>query len=132
MPYVYLREGSRWRDILCVLHSEMEELARVDLRDIDYANHFDAEIMNGVEVPPGSPTQEYPHREREDTTPSTVTTRRSEAELRQAQPLSLEELRTLTANDLGDNGVRVERQQWSLWERWVVSRPRNGFLLRHY
>ncbi|KAL1966434.1 hypothetical protein VTN77DRAFT_4576 [Rasamsonia byssochlamydoides] len=120
MPCVYLRQGSRWRDILSALHGEMEELESVDLRDIDYANHFDAEIMNGVEVPP----QQV---EREDTIPSVSTTHqgRSEAELRQAQQLSLEELRALTADDLGDNGERVEREQWPLWEAWVTSRARS-------
>jgi hypothetical protein len=136
MPCVYLRQGSRWRDVLSVLHNEMEELERVDLRDIDYTNHFDAESTNGVEVPPGSPPRQHlgdanGNGGREVTAnpndPLPSNQGRSEAELRRAQQLSLEELRSLTADDLGDNGERVEREQWPLWEAWVTSRPRNKF-----
>jgi hypothetical protein len=123
MPYIYLREGSRWLEILSVLHHEMEELERVDLRDINYAKHFDAENLNGVEVPPGSPEREV---EREDGTTSTIVERPSEIGVRPGRSLSAEELRMLTANDLGDNGVRVEHQQWLLWERWAVSRSRDS------
>lgn len=130
MPYVYLRDGSRWLEILCVLHHEMEDLERVDLRDINYANHFDTENMNGVEVPPDSPEEENAYVERRDGTTATILERPSEIEVRQGRPLSAEDLRMLTANDLGDNGVRVERQQWLLWERWAVSRDRDS-LQRH-
>lgn len=145
MPCIYLRQESRWRDVLAFLHSEMEELERVDLRDIDYASHFDAEIMNGVEVPPfGSPPrQQQPgpaDANWEDNLSSASPTHhqgRSEAEAeadlrqgqqqhQQQQQLSLAELRALTADDLGDNGERVEREQWTLWEAWVTSRPRKA------
>jgi hypothetical protein len=108
----------------------MKDLERVDLRDINYANHFDVENMNGVEVPPDSPEEENAYVERRDGTTATILERPSEIEVRQGRPLSAEELRMLTANDLGDNGVRVERQQWLLWERWAVSRDCDS-LQRH-
>lgn len=144
MPCVYLRQGSRWRDVLAFLHSEMEELERVDLRNIDYASHFDAEIMNGVEVPPpGSPPRQQPvdangelednhnHNNHNNNISPASPTYQAEVELRQGQQqqLSLAELRALTADDLGDNGERVEREQWALWEAWVTSRRRRVELI---
>ncbi|KAK2738448.1 hypothetical protein FQN57_007039 [Myotisia sp. PD_48] len=38
---VLLKEGSMWRDILCMLRDEMECLEWVSLRRIDYSNSFD-------------------------------------------------------------------------------------------
>ncbi|KAJ5225280.1 hypothetical protein N7468_006505 [Penicillium chermesinum] len=48
---IYLRPGSRWTDVLTVLRYEMEQLDRLDLRDIDYDGGFDIhENASGVEV----------------------------------------------------------------------------------
>ncbi|KAL4929133.1 F-box domain protein [Aspergillus undulatus] len=38
---IYLREGSRWLDVLSVLHDEMDEIERIDLREINYASQPD-------------------------------------------------------------------------------------------
>ncbi|KAL3466008.1 F-box domain protein [Aspergillus heterothallicus] len=46
---IYLRHGSRWRDVLSVLHGEMDEIERIDLRRINYANYLDGgPALNGA------------------------------------------------------------------------------------
>jgi hypothetical protein len=66
LPYVYLLDGSRWRDVLSILHDDMERLEKLDLQHINYASHFNTEIMNGIEIPPGSTTDEDEQREEDD------------------------------------------------------------------
>jgi hypothetical protein len=48
---VLLRSPSRWKDVLGVLHDEMEELKWVSLRRIGYADFFDQNILGTMEVP---------------------------------------------------------------------------------
>ncbi|KAE8382927.1 hypothetical protein BDV26DRAFT_194761 [Aspergillus bertholletiae] len=131
---VYLRNGGRWRDILSVLHSEMDQVERIYLRDIDYADHLDSDSpdTNGhasssstsaLSVVP-EPTLTLPpyHASFNADYPLSSlcgSTRQSFSET------TLERLRALTADDLGDNGMRVRREQWLLWEAWVLSSPRN-------
>jgi hypothetical protein len=141
IPYVYLTgEGSRWRDVLLVLRDEMEQLENVDLQHIDYAFHFDSEVINGIEIPPGHTTDEedevvlYDNNERneEDTDSWSVVssahhssqseTSVSETHRQPMQALSPEELGLLSVDELGDNGMYVKREHWSVWEKWVVSR----------
>jgi hypothetical protein len=143
-PCVYLREGSRWKDVLLVLNNDMDELIQVDLQDIDYADHFRTEIQNGVEMPPSPPQNGAEIEEEEElaveTTPNNTnnyhqyryyqsvvnfpSSRNGSETGKNGTGLSIAELRVLTADDLGDNGVQVERDQWLLWEAWVVSRIR--------
>lgn len=47
---VLLKEGSKWKDVLHMLHSEMDILEWVSLRRIDYASHFDNLWASGVEL----------------------------------------------------------------------------------
>jgi hypothetical protein len=47
---VLLKEGSKWKDVLHMLHSEMDILEWVSLRRIDYASHFDSLWASGVEL----------------------------------------------------------------------------------
>lgn len=135
IPYVYLSEGSRWRDVLSVLRDEMEQLENVDLQHIDYAFHFDSEVINGIEIPPGHTTDEedevlYENERNEDTDSWSVVsahhsqseTSGSETHHQSMQALSPEELGLLSADELGDNGMYVRREHWSVWEKWVVSR----------
>ncbi|PIG81649.1 F-box domain protein [Aspergillus arachidicola] len=131
---VYLRNGGRWRDILSVLHDEMDQVERIDLRDIDYADHLDSDSpdTNGhastsstsvlsvvpeptLALPPyhASFNADYPF------IPPCGSTRRSFSET------TLERLRALTADDLGDNGLSVRHEQRLLWEAWVLSSPGN-------
>ncbi|CRG90088.1 Alpha N-terminal protein methyltransferase 1 [Talaromyces islandicus] len=135
IPYVYLGEGSRWRDVLSVLRDEMEQLENVDLQHIDYAFHFDSEVIHGIEIPPGHTTDEedevlYENERNEDTDSWSVVsahhsqseTSGSETHHQPMQALSLQELSLLSADELGDNGMYVKREHWSMWEKWVVSR----------
>lgn len=66
LPYVYLLDGSRWRDVLSILHDDMERLEKLSLQHINYASHFSTQIMNGIEIPPGSTTDEDEQRDDED------------------------------------------------------------------
>ncbi|RAO71467.1 uncharacterized protein BHQ10_007479 [Talaromyces amestolkiae] len=68
LPYVYLLDGSRWRDVLSILHDDMERLEKLNLQHINYASHFNTEIMNGIEIPPGSTTDEDEQRDEDDDT----------------------------------------------------------------
>ena len=52
---VQLKKGSRWRDILIVLRTEMRQLDWVSLRRIDYSDHFDRLWGNTMEVPDDGP-----------------------------------------------------------------------------
>ncbi|KAA8648982.1 F-box domain protein [Aspergillus tanneri] len=139
---VYLRTGSRWRDILSVLRDEMDLLERIDLREINYAAHFDADQpMNGHGhgggggdgIPsPDAPILSVVAQPTADPLPSATAlntdylsfaprgnTRRSFSDA------TLEKLRLLTVDDLGDNGVSVRRGQQIFWEAWVLSSSRN-------
>ncbi|KAB8239652.1 F-box domain protein [Aspergillus alliaceus] len=131
---IYLRGGGRWRDILSVLHDEMDQVEHIYLRDIDYADHLDSDSPNTnghtstaspsvLSIVP-EPTLSIPlqHTILNGDYPSFApcgSTRRS------FSAATLERLRALTANDLGDNGVSVRREQRLLWEAWVLSSPRN-------
>lgn len=66
LPHVYLLDGSRWRDVLSILHYEMDQLEKINLQHINYASHFNTQIMTGIEIPPGSTTDEDERREDED------------------------------------------------------------------
>ncbi|KAJ5788488.1 hypothetical protein N7457_003478 [Penicillium paradoxum] len=139
---VYLRPGGMWRDVLAVLHDEMEQLERLVLRDIDYAAHFDSiAVSNGVEV-----FDDYPIV----SAPSSLTVAAGTSGVQSPVTMlvpdgppawiggrqfplkrtSLERLRTLSSEELGDDGVHVSREQMPFWEAWVLSAPhrtkRNG------
>ncbi|KAI9042629.1 F-box domain protein [Aspergillus affinis] len=135
---VYLRAGGRWCDILSVLHDEMDLLERIDLSEINYAADFDAEnyhnhaLLNGNGHGDGGfdgpllsvvaqPSPDLPPPQTADylSFAPRGNTRRSFPDA------TLEKLRLLTADDLGDNGVRVHRKQRSFWEQWVLSSSRN-------
>ncbi|KAJ5448143.1 hypothetical protein N7445_002964 [Penicillium cf. griseofulvum] len=141
---VYLRPGGWWCDVLAVLREEMEQLERLVLKDIDYAAHFDSlAISNGVEVFDNYPAGPVPSSltvaagtfsgvQSPTTTPLSPDglpgyIRGRYLPLRRT---SLEKLRALSSEDLGDDGVHVLREQMPLWEEWVLSAPhqvkRNG------
>lgn len=127
LPYVHLHQGSsgRWRDLLAVLHDEMNRLRRVDLRGINYYQNLDDEddpdskttrlMMGEVLLCPGWPSSvcDCEHGGQPRQIPST------------------EQLRALGVDDLGDDGLHVEREHWTLWQAWLMATPRteqvNGF-----
>ncbi|KAI9807930.1 MAG: hypothetical protein M1825_005236 [Sarcosagium campestre] len=49
---VQLKDGSMWKDVLGMLHDEMEQLDWVSLRRIGYASTFDAIFGGAMELPP--------------------------------------------------------------------------------
>ncbi|KAJ5964311.1 uncharacterized protein N7479_004187 [Penicillium vulpinum] len=141
---IYLRPGGLWRDVLAVLREEMEQLERLVLKDIDYAAHFDSvAISNGVEVfddylagpVPSSLTVAAGTSSGLQSPTTTPIVPNSLPHLVKGRRLplrrtSLERLRALSSEDLGDDGVHVLREQMPLWEAWVLSAPhqvkRNG------
>ncbi|KAJ5696657.1 hypothetical protein N7536_007069 [Penicillium majusculum] len=141
---VYLRPGGQWRDVLVVLREEMEQLERLVLKDIDYAAHFDSvAVSNGVEVFDDYPAGPVPSSFTVATSTSSAVQSPTTTPLAsdglpalvggRRLPLgrtSLERLRALSSEDLGDDGVHVLREQMPLWEAWVISAPhqvkRNG------
>lgn len=131
---VYLRAGGRWCDVLSVLHDEMDLLERIDLREINYAAYFDADHRhyysptngngngNGSSVFDGpmlsvvaQPRPDLPSPQDYLSFAPRGNTRRSFTDA------TLEKLRLLTADDLGDNGVSVHPRQLLFWEAWVLS-----------
>ncbi|KAF2273735.1 uncharacterized protein EI97DRAFT_444783 [Westerdykella ornata] len=52
---VFLRDGSRWKDVLSYLRREMLNLEWVSLRRIDYERNFDEQWVLGAEVPDDPP-----------------------------------------------------------------------------
>ncbi|KAJ5509425.1 hypothetical protein N7527_011568 [Penicillium freii] len=134
---VYLRPGGLWRDVLVVLREEMEQLERLVLRDIDYAAHFDSvAVSNGVEVfddylagpvPSSFTLATGTSSAVQSPTTTPLASDRLPALVRGARlPLrrtSLERLRALSSEDLGDDGVHVLREKMPLWEAWVISAP---------
>ncbi|BCS01019.1 F-box domain protein [Aspergillus luchuensis] len=138
---VYLRPGGRWRDVLSVLHDEMDLLERIDLRGIDYTSHFDANANahhHADAAGPGAgssqtptlaivvqPTPDMaPHKaflnmDYSNSSPPGKTRRAfSDATLGQ--------LRGHTSDVLGDNGESVSHDQRLLWEAWVLSSQRSN------
>ncbi|KAF3387733.1 hypothetical protein F1880_000787 [Penicillium rolfsii] len=133
---IYLRAGSRWSDVVRMLRAEMERLTRLDLREIDYAANFDAlAIDSGVEI--------YdPHPVSPISSSLSVAAGTSPPERpllpafgtnglwhhpalalggRLSRRRSLDKVRNLTVEELGDDGMRVHRDQVHLWEAWVLS-----------
>ncbi|OOQ84820.1 F-box domain protein [Penicillium brasilianum] len=131
---VYLRDGGRWSDVLCMLRTEMERLSRLDLREIDYATNFDAlAIDSGVEIfdpQPAGPISSSVSvaagtSSREGPLLPTFGTNGHHPGLipggKLSRRRSLEKVRGLAAEELGDDGIRVHRDQVHLWEAWVLS-----------
>lgn len=149
---VQLKQGSRWKDVLSCLRSDMEQLDWVSLRRIDYASHFDEIWSGSVEVPddpPGGGSEsddesdfldDLGERESEaqssgggsdeDSTVDSDDNGPDTDELANLPntPASLpfctctDEPYPITAEDLGDNGAFVTYRQRKMWEKWVVRR----------
>ncbi|KAL4891022.1 hypothetical protein BDV59DRAFT_76546 [Aspergillus ambiguus] len=127
----------RWRDVLAVLHDEMDRLDRLDLRHINYASHFvdpldfPAGHLQDYTLPPAPavlpppavalniPSSSAAAAAAVGSVPVRGNARRA------LTPATLDRLRSLAADDLGDNGVSVGREQGPLWEAWVLASPRN-------
>ncbi|KAH2396600.1 hypothetical protein KXW92_004811 [Aspergillus fumigatus] len=142
---VNLRDG-RWRDVLACLREEMEQLERIDLHDIDYVRRTQsADHTNGsssrhsngsgaglgmieaipalslVSHLPSGPPQPVTFDDDYMSLAPRGTSRRS------IPKATMQKLRTLTVDDLGDDGVAVKREQIFLWEAWILSSSRTSF-----
>lgn len=133
---VYLRPMGRWRDVLTVLREEMERLDRVELYDIDYADHFDTLSMtSGIEVfdadlpaPASSslsvaaaasfPEEPWISGPSSGSNYFSPPVHGRRVALRRT---SLEKLRSLSTDDIEDNGYIVQKDQIPIWEAWVLS-----------
>ncbi|KAJ5778136.1 hypothetical protein N7520_001382 [Penicillium odoratum] len=140
---VYLRPMGRWKDVLRVLREEMERLDRVELYDIDYADHFDALSMtSGIEVfdtdlaPPSSLSVEaatsFPEQSWvSGSVPSASVFSPLHGRRLPIRRTSLEKLRHLSTDDLQDNGYSVQQEQLQLWATWVLSAQQRIHSNRH-
>ncbi|PWY86029.1 F-box domain protein [Aspergillus heteromorphus CBS 117.55] len=140
---IYLRSG-RWRDVLSVLHDEMDHLEHINLREIDYTNHFDASAIanpsaNG-NAAGGSqtPTLAIVVQPIPDLPPHKAVLNGDylsfapAGSTRHSLPdATLEQLRGMTVDELGDDGVRVRYEQRRFWEAWVLSSQRSNVLRRN-
>ncbi|KAI9371967.1 F-box domain protein [Aspergillus egyptiacus] len=144
---IYLREGSRWRDVLSALHDDMDEIEQIDLREINYASALsNANGINGHNIghgisnghgnsigtgsaglytPPLSVVANHntPSLHRAVLNTDYLLFAPRAQSRRSLVPAKLEPLRNLTADDLGDDGVCVNNEQRLQWERWVLSGP---------
>ncbi|GFF65702.1 hypothetical protein IFM47457_01127 [Aspergillus lentulus] len=142
---VHLRDG-RWRDVLACLCEETEQLERIDLREIDYvrrtqsADHTNGSSSrhsngNGAGVSiieaipalslvsnlPSGPPQPVTFDDDYMSLAPRGTLRRS------IPKATMQKLRTLTVDELGDDGLAVKREQIFLWEAWVLSSSQMSF-----
>ncbi|KAJ5090609.1 hypothetical protein N7532_009293 [Penicillium argentinense] len=130
---VYLRAGSRWSTVLSMLRSEMDRLDCLELRGINYDAYLeDLATSAGVEVFDPAPLLPSP--------PSSLSVVAAGTSPPDNPPLlrgdrmldrsaMSEKVKGLSADELGDDGVRVRRGQERLWEAWALSPPqsaRNG------
>ena len=146
---VQLKDGSRWKDVLLMLRTEMEELDWVSLRRIDYEDQFDEIWSGSVEVPdepPGGASDsddevdfhghvsdiDSEHESSEDNSDENSVANSDHGPIADELALSPDTPSSLpfctctsgsclaTAEDLGDNGTFVTYQQRKMWEKWVV------------
>lgn len=127
---VYLRRGGgRWRDVLAVFREEMEFLACLSLRDIDYEERFDNMVAaDGVEVFDDRVSGAGPSLPvvtdgafSNGWLSSVHGPGRLLSPISVSRPAEYEKVQGLGSDNLGDDGVRVPQDQIPLWEAWVLS-----------
>ncbi|KAL4922517.1 hypothetical protein BDW62DRAFT_197188 [Aspergillus aurantiobrunneus] len=153
---IFLRDGGRWRDVLSVLHDEMDEIEHIDLREINYTSHLDATYGpngsnghgNSYGIGHGNgngsagfhhPLSIYVNHHNLTNPPSPPsppsfhqavlnTDYLASASWGHARHLfsrsTLTSLRSLSIDELGDDGTYVRHEQRQLWEAWVLSSTR--------
>ncbi|KAJ0421636.1 hypothetical protein BJY00DRAFT_107730 [Aspergillus carlsbadensis] len=150
---IHLRDGSFWRDVLSVLHDEMDTIECIALHGINYASHLDSSSSsnstnghgnghaigigngNGNWNGHGSGSAGFHHPPLplsvivNDNTASNMTNR---GNTRSPSAYGLEALRKCSADMLGDNGISVGQKERSFWEAWVLASPRNVARKRVY
>ena len=145
---VLLKENSMWKDVLQVLHTEMDQLDWVSLRRIDYSSHFDESWEGSMEVPDdiafgssdSDEEDDFPARLSDgdidddsdydsDENSNADTDNGPNANELALSPDTLASLpfctcsngtHALSADDLGDNGHSVTYSQRKMWEKWAI------------
>ncbi|RAL05981.1 F-box domain protein [Aspergillus ibericus CBS 121593] len=131
LAHIYIRPGGRWRDVLSVLHDDMDHLDHIDLRGIDYASHFDTSInTNPIGHGTGSsqtPTLAIVVQPTAILPPHKAVLNTDYYSPSRSYPnMTPEQLRAVTVDGLGDDGVSVKHNQSNFWETWVLSSQRNN------
>ncbi|KAL4743995.1 hypothetical protein BDV11DRAFT_990 [Aspergillus similis] len=135
---VTLRDGSRWRDVLSVLHDEMDEIEHIDLREIDYVSNdavhgihssnghgssHGINYGNGNGSSAGASGFHYQHFL--NTAVNINHLELAFALLNLPHHTSIPEvISNLSVDELGDNGIHVTHEKRQIWEAWVLSSPR--------
>lgn len=126
---IYLRDGGKWADVITTLHDEMEQLERIDLREIDYENgpYFDHFTTNINPPPqPNSTTPTPRTNPNKSVLPLDLQTFSQQPNPLHSLPVStLKTLRAFPAANLEDDGVSVSCERRLFWELWVLARPRD-------
>ncbi|PYI04052.1 F-box domain protein [Aspergillus sclerotiicarbonarius CBS 121057] len=129
---IYIRPGGRWRDVLSVLHDDMDHLNHIDLRGIDYTSHFDANT-NTSPTGHGTGSSQTPTLAIVVQPTPNLPPRKAVLNMDYYLPASRsylnmtpEQLRARTADDLEDDGVSVKYDQSDFWKAWVLASQRNN------
>ncbi|KAL4986128.1 hypothetical protein BDW68DRAFT_189079 [Aspergillus falconensis] len=142
---VSLRDGSRWRDVLSVLHDEMDEIEHVDLREIDYVSD---DAVHGVNISNGhgssygisygngngngAGSSAYHQQHFLNTAININHLELAFALLNLPHHTSIPEvISNLSVDELGDNGIHVTHEKRQIWEAWILSSPRKIARRRH-
>ncbi|KAL4867366.1 hypothetical protein BDV12DRAFT_121909 [Aspergillus spectabilis] len=155
---VYIRDGGRWRDVLSVLHDEMDEIEHIDLRGINYADSvsgfngsnghgnghgnsngngvhhapFPLSIIVNHSLPNSPPAPSPPPSFHQVVLNTDHLAFASRGHTRHpSNSPELERLRRKTVDELGDDGMSVTHEQSQVWEKWVLSSPRRVARRRH-
>lgn len=115
----------------------MDRLDYLEVREIDYVTHFDelsistgVEIFNPIPIQPPSSSAFFVAAGNPSPDPQSPPSLASNSPahlLRDRLPFrrgSMEKVQGLSANELGDDGVHVRRDQERLWEAWVLAAGR--------
>lgn len=121
---ILLRDG-KWVDVLSVLRDELDRLDRLELRDIDYSSRLSAN-GNGDTPPTTIPSRDLPTPDPAPMPQDLLSFARKPTPPRRLPDgaMSWDELRGLSPDQLGDDGVVVKRERIPLWEAWALCRPR--------
>ncbi|KAL4974859.1 hypothetical protein BDW66DRAFT_167513 [Aspergillus desertorum] len=135
---VSLRDGSRWRDVLSVLHDEMDGIEHIDLREINYVGDDAVHginsgigrgssygISHGIGQGNGAGSSGFHQQHFLSTAVSINHLELAFALLNLPPHASIPEvISNLTVDELGDNGIHVTNEKRQIWEAWILSSPR--------
>lgn len=126
---IYLRDGGKWADVISVLRDEMEQLERIDLREIDYENgsYFD---HGNDDTDPFLQTSILSPAPRRKPNAAVIpddlfTFSQQPSPLRSLPASTLKNPRSFPNTSLDDDGISVSAKKRLSWELWILASPRN-------